>query len=93
MNVYLSWQDCQRIVKPLDPAVQWPKERTDHSSVVVSSVSSDGVRRPHLVVLGGRDGKGDIIPDCWIMDIEWKNWKKVIAFLLKFEKISVPNFL
>ena len=48
-----------------------------HSSVVISSVSSDGKKRPHLVVLGEMDGNTDIIADCWVMDIEEKCWKQV----------------
>ena len=46
-----------------------------HSSVVISSVSSDCRKRPHLVVLGEMDD--DIIANCWVMDIEEKCWKQV----------------
>ena len=46
-----------------------------HSSVVISSVSSDGKKRPHLVMLGGKDNED--ISDCWVMDIEEKSWKQV----------------
>ena len=48
-----------------------------HSSVVISSVSSDGRKRPHLVVLGGMDENDVTIADCWVMDIEEKCWKQV----------------
>ena len=65
-------------MKSPDPAVQWPNKRWIHSSVVISSVSSDGVRRYYLIVLGGVDEKWDVTADCWIMDIENKNWKQVI---------------
>ena len=40
-------------------------------------MSSDGRKRPHLVVLGGMNENGDITADCWVMDVEEKCWKQV----------------
>ncbi len=71
----LLFQDYQRISKP--SRIQWPIGRSSYSSVVISSVSSDGVKRHYLLILGGWDGT-NIISDCWIMNIENKKWTQVI---------------
>ena len=90
----MSLQDFQRLMKPPDHGIQWPNKRWGHSSVVINSVSSDGVRRHHLVVIGGKDENEVtcIIPDCWIMDIENKSWEKVIIIFLKLKHTLSVEF-
>ena len=70
-------QDFKRLSKPIHTTVHWPKERRSHSSVVISSVSSDGVKSLHLIVMGGLDSDNNVIPDCWIMNIEKRCWIEV----------------
>uniref|UniRef100_A0A1X7VSH3 Uncharacterized protein n=1 Tax=Amphimedon queenslandica TaxID=400682 RepID=A0A1X7VSH3_AMPQE len=49
-------------------SVQWPKERYDHSSVLITTSSG-----PHLLVVGG-------LPtyDVWLLDINKRKWKELI---------------
>ena len=66
-------------MKPLEPNIQWPVGRTAHSSAVINSVSTDGVKRHYLLILGGWGGS--VLLDCWIMNIENKKWKQVIILM------------
>ena len=77
MLLSLLLQDFQRLLKPSGSIVEWPKERVSHSSTIVTSVSSELRKKPHLIVMGGLDENGDVISDCWVMDIESKHWKQV----------------
>ena len=69
---FIIIKNFKRIVKPAGPNIQWPKGRLAHSSVVINSVSNDGMKRHYLLTLGGTDHT-----DCWIMNIENKKWKQV----------------
>uniref|UniRef100_A0A1X7UYR0 Uncharacterized protein n=2 Tax=Amphimedon queenslandica TaxID=400682 RepID=A0A1X7UYR0_AMPQE len=48
--------------------VQWPKERSAHSSVLITTSSG-----PHLLVVGGSDAH-----DVWLLDINKRKWKELI---------------
>ena len=52
-----------------------------HSSVVISSVSDDGVKRHYLLILGGLMLTGSESSECWIMDMENKKWKQVLIIM------------
>uniref|UniRef100_A0A1X7T4Y6 Uncharacterized protein n=1 Tax=Amphimedon queenslandica TaxID=400682 RepID=A0A1X7T4Y6_AMPQE len=49
-------------------SVQWPKGRSAHSSVLITTSSG-----PHLLVVGGFD-----VNDAWLLDINKRKWKKLI---------------
>ncbi|XP_019860934.1 PREDICTED: kelch repeat-containing protein 2-like [Amphimedon queenslandica] len=62
--------NCSKLSNPRG-SVQWPKERSAHSSVLINTSSG-----PHLLVVGG-DGTYDI----WIFDINNKSWKELVSIL------------
>ena len=68
-------------MKPLEPNIQWPVGRSYHSSDVINSVSTDGVKRHYLLILGGSSDNTILSADCWIMNIENKKWKQVIILM------------
>ena len=52
-----------------------------HSSVVISSISDYGVKRHHLLILGGCKIDTSTVSNCWVMDIENNEWQKVILLM------------
>ena len=71
----------QKLVKQSDPNVHWPEPRRAHSSAVISSRTvSNGVLKHYLLVLGGEsdvDSSTPITNDCWVMDMDSKQWGEV----------------
>ena len=50
-------------------SVQWPKERSAHSSVLINNSTG-----PHLLVVGGFHKS-----DSWLFDINKRIWKKLVS--------------
>ena len=68
----------QKIVKQ---SLNWPAERSAHSSTIITTVSSNEHLTSHLVVLGGlRDGLQPT-KDCWIMKLSNLEWYQVSIYL------------
>ncbi|XP_019862734.1 PREDICTED: kelch domain-containing protein 1-like [Amphimedon queenslandica] len=57
---------CTKFSNP-GRSVQWPKERSLHSSVLINCSS-----RPHLLVVGGLGTS-----DCWLLNINKMEWKEL----------------
>ena len=53
-------------------SVQWPKERSAHSSVLINNSTG-----PHLLVVGGA-GTSDI----WLFDIDKRVWKQLVSITM-----------
>uniref|UniRef100_A0A1X7TPK6 Death domain-containing protein n=3 Tax=Amphimedon queenslandica TaxID=400682 RepID=A0A1X7TPK6_AMPQE len=57
---------CTKFSNP-GGSVQWPKERSSHSSVLINCSSG-----PHLLVVGGFPTS-----DCWLLNINKMEWKEL----------------
>ena len=60
-------------------AVQWPKGRCGHSSVLINNNSTG----PHLLLVGGLGTY-----DSWLFDINKKIWKQLVII-----KLHSKNFV
>jgi hypothetical protein len=54
----------------------FPAPRQDHTTVCISS-SSIGQSSTVLLVIGGRDAKGNTLGDCWLLDVEKMIWTQI----------------
>ena len=69
--ILLFFQDILEVPNP-GGSVQWPKERWDHSSVLITTSSG-----PHLLVVGGYPAY-----DVWLLDINKRKWKELVSIIL-----------
>ena len=53
-------------------SVQWPKERSAHSSVLINNSTG-----PYLLVVGGAGTS-----DFWLYDINKRAWKKLVSITI-----------
>ena len=65
----------------------WPKSRDTHSSCVITSgavnaASGETHTTSHLCIMGGSDGPGGTLGDCWLYSFKTKLWNKVSTMRL-----------
>ena len=71
---------CQQhwasVPSPLDPDNVWPDRRCYHTAVSSSEVFPD---TNMLVFVGGKSLIKNVTGDCWMFDLDTKQWKRVRA--------------
>ncbi|XP_019857672.1 PREDICTED: uncharacterized protein LOC109585968 [Amphimedon queenslandica] len=51
----------------------WPEGRHSHASTIINGISTS----PTLVVIGGLDRGYELVNECWLLDTNQYNWRKI----------------
>ena len=73
-------------------SLDWPAERSAHSSTVITTVSSNEQVTSHFVVLGGLSDDFQLRNDCWILKLSSSKWYQVTYILhhMKYFNDVIP---
>ncbi|XP_019858593.1 PREDICTED: kelch domain-containing protein 2-like isoform X2 [Amphimedon queenslandica] len=84
------------VLLPEGPDDVWPSKRSFHSASTVfdpqliNNNDNKGLNEQHLLVLWGNDNDGEIVSDCWILEIKGKETQHDNSHHYKWRRFQFP---